>query len=154
MTTIDNIDEIIRSNLEYLPLILYEIRINGDSMIVDFLCKYQDNRNEALRSKSLISMTDSNIRWNYQSYRSMTPLHVAATLDLVEPKALLDLAITYGGDISATEVFGQHILHTACSWKNSHFVEAVISRRSSLKVSKDVVGWTPLRIAIKATRYC
>ena len=84
----------------------------------------------------------------------MTPLHVAATLDLVEPKALLDLAITYGGDISATEVFGQHILHTACSWKNSHFVEAVISRRSSLKVSKDVFGWTPLRIAIKATRYC
>ena len=123
-------------------------------MIVDFLCKYQDNRNEALRSKSLISMTDSNIRWNYQNYRSMTPLHVAATLDLVEPKALLDLAITYGGDISATEAFGQHILHTACSWKNSHFVEAVISRRSSLKVSKDVFGWTPLRIAIKATRYC
>ena len=43
----------------------------------------------------------------------MNPLHAAATLDLVEPKTLLNLAITYGGDISATDKFGQNILYNS-----------------------------------------
>ena len=119
LTTKDNVDEIIRYNLEYFPVILYENRINGESMIFNFLCKCQDNRNEARRRKNLISMfetfsmTDSSIRWNFRGHRSMNPLHAAATLDLVEPKALLNLAITYGGDISATDIFGQNILYNS-----------------------------------------
>ena len=160
LTTEENIDEIIWSNLEYLLLILHENNINGDSMIFDFLCKFQNYRYETIRSRNLISMLetismiDSNIRWNYRGHRSMTPLHVAATLDLVEPKALLDLGKTYGADINATDIFGQNILHTACSWNNSNFAEAAISCRPSLKGSKDVFGWTPLCIAIKGTRNC
>ena len=160
LTTKDDVDEIIWSNLEYLQLILYENRIKDDSMIFNFLCKCQDYRNQTFCSKNLVSvlelfsMIDSNNKWNYRGHRSMTSLHVAATLDLVEPKTLLDLGITYGGDINATDIFGQTILHTACSWKNFNFVEAVVSYGPSLKVSKDVFGWTPLCIAIKGTRYC
>ena len=45
-------------------------------------------------------MTDSNIRLNYRGHRLMTLWHVVATLDLVEPKALLDVARKYGTDIS------------------------------------------------------
>ena len=83
----------------------------------------------------------------------MTLWHVVATLDLVEPKALLDVARKYGTDISATDIFHQVILDNACSWKNSDFVEASIPCRSSLKVSKDVFGSTFLCIVIKATRF-
>ena len=160
LITKDNVAEIIWSNLEYLQLILHENRISDDSMIFNFLCKCQDYRNQTFSSKNLIlmletfSMINSNIKWNYKGHRSMTPLHVAATLDLLEPKTLLDLGIAYGGDINATDIFGQTILHTACSWKNFYFVQAVMSYGPSLKVSKDVFGWTPLCIAIKGTRYC
>ena len=121
LTTKDDVDEIIWSNLEYLQLILYENRISNDSMIFNFLCKCQDFRNQTFCSKNLVSMLemfsmiDSYNKWNYRGHRSMTSLHVAATLDLVEPKTLLDLGITYGGDINATDIFGQTILHTACS---------------------------------------
>ena len=160
LTTKDNVAEIIWSNLEYLQLILSENRISDDSMIFNFLCKCQNYRHQTFCSKNLISMLEtfsminSNIKWNYKGHRSMTPLHVAATLDLLEPKTLLDLGIAYGGDINATDIFGQTILHTACSWKNFYFVQAVMSYGPSLKVSKDVFGWTPLCIAIKGTRYC
>ena len=160
LITTDNVDDIIWPNLEYLHLTLYENKISDDSMIFNFLCKCQKYRNQTFHSKNLISMLetlsmiDSNIKWNYRGQRSMTPLHVAATLKQVEPKALLDLGITYGGDINATDIFGQTILHTACSWKNSNFVEAVIQYRPSLKFSKDVFGWTPLCLAIQGTRYC
>jgi len=150
---------------ENLEIFLSQVtRSSSESLLCKFLCQCSidltgsSNRviNEQILFRFVKHFTRTNreAKWNFKGHRMMTPFHVLATLNLSHPGKLLDYGIEQGGDVTATDMFGQTALHTGCSCRNAGFVEAIVSRVDlSLKSAKDKFGWQPACFLIKGTRY-